>query len=113
MLFIGEKTGPSTVALYATFANRDMALLPAGLDRTGFSAISQYSYLVLFKTLRDMGIEWVDVGGSETEELTTFKRQLGATAVPSYWVVAPPGLHSASSAAVTGAIGAAAGQESP
>ena len=90
LLFIGEKTGPSTVALYATFANRDPEMLPLSVDATGFSAISQYSYLRLFKMLRTSGVEWVDVGGSETEELNKFKRQLGAQPVPSYWVVAAP-----------------------
>lgn len=96
LLFIGEKTGASTVALYATFANRDVETLGGRFDPTGFSAISQYAYLRLFKTLRAQGVEWVDVGGSETEDLNTFKRQLGAKAVPSYWVVAPPMLHAVS-----------------
>jgi hypothetical protein len=93
LLFIGEKTDASTVALYATFANRDVEALGGRFDPTGFSAISQYSYLHLFRTLRAQGIEWVDVGGSETDDLNKFKRQLGARAVPSYWVVAPPVLH--------------------
>jgi hypothetical protein len=97
LLFIGEKTGASTVALYATFANRDIETLGGRFDPTGFSAISQYSYLRLFRMLRAQGIEWADVGGSETEELNTFKRQLGAKAVPSYWVVAPPVLHASAS----------------
>jgi hypothetical protein len=89
LLFLGEQTGDSTVALYATFANRDPETLDASFDTTGFSAISQYSYLILFKMLLDIGVEWVDVGGSETHDLDKFKRQLGATEVPSYWVVAP------------------------
>ena len=89
LLFLGEHTGGSTVSLYATFANRDPETLDASFDTTGFSAISQYSYLILFKMLLDIGIEWVDVGGSETQDLDKFKRQLGATEVPSYWVVAP------------------------
>jgi hypothetical protein len=46
---------------------------------------------MLFQQLRDMGIEQVDVGGSETEDLDKFKRQLGAAEVPSHWVVAPLG----------------------
>ena len=89
LLFLGEKTGANTVALYATFANRDAETLDPGIDTTGFSAISQYSYLLLFKMLIDMGIEYADVGGSETEDLDKFKRQLGAAEVPSFWVVAP------------------------
>ncbi|MGH8553107.1 MAG: hypothetical protein ACRERS_07415, partial [Methylococcales bacterium] len=78
LLFIGEKTDAVTVALYATFANRDRNSLDEAIDATGFSAISQYAYLTLFKVLHDMGIVWVDLGGSETEELNNFKRQLGA-----------------------------------
>lgn len=93
LLFIGEKTDATTVALYATFANRDQETLDARIDPTGFSAISQYAYLILFRTLRDIGVEWADVGGSETEDLNKFKRQLGATAEPSYWVMATPELH--------------------
>lgn len=89
LLFLCEKTDAKTVAMYATFANRDQDMLPAAIDPVGFSGISQYSYLVLFQQLRDMGIEQVDVGGSETEDLNKFKRQLGAVEVPSYWVVAP------------------------
>ena len=96
LLFIGEKTGASTVALYATFANRDQDTLDPHIDPTGFSAISQYAYLVLFSVLRDMGIQYVDVGGSETDDLNKFKRQLGAMPVPSYWAVALPALHAAS-----------------
>jgi hypothetical protein len=99
LLFIGEKTGPSTVALYATFANRDQKVLGGRFEATGFSAISQYAYLTLFQMLRHTGIEWVDVGGSETDDLNQFKRQLGAREEPSYWVVAPPALHPVSSSA--------------
>jgi len=91
LLFLCEKTDAKTVAMYATFANRDQDMLPATIDPTGFSGISQYSYLMLFQQLRDMGIEQVDVGGSETEDLDKFKRQLGAAEVPSHWVVAPLG----------------------
>ncbi|MGV3590398.1 MAG: hypothetical protein ACO1PZ_01840 [Gammaproteobacteria bacterium] len=89
LLFLCEKTDAKTVAMYATFANRDQDMLPPALDPVGFSGISQYSYLMLFQQLRDMGIEQVDVGGSETEDLNKFKRQLGAAEVPSHWVVAP------------------------
>lgn len=91
LLFLGEKTDATTVAMYATFANRDQDMLPVTVDPVGFSGISQYSYLMLFQQLRDLGIEHVDVGGSETEDLNKFKRQLGASEVPSFWVVAPPG----------------------
>jgi hypothetical protein len=91
LLFLGEKTAEKSVALYATFANRDQEKLDVTMDPVGFSAISQYAYLMLFSQLRDLGIEQVDVGGSETYDLNKFKRQLGAHEVPSYWVVAPRG----------------------
>jgi hypothetical protein len=90
MLYIGEKTAANTVALYATFANRDTDILGPCFDTSGFSAISQYCYLTLFKTLYDMDVKWVNVGGSETEELNKFKRQLGAQYQASYWVVKGP-----------------------
>lgn len=95
LLFLGEKTDATTVALYATFANRDQETLDSRIDPVGFSGISQYAYLVLFQMLRDQGILSVDVGGSETEDLNKFKRQLGASEVPSYWVIAQPQLHAA------------------
>ncbi len=109
LLFIGEKTDAFTVALYATFANRDQDTLGGAFDPTGFSAISQYVYLVLFKALRDAGIVWVDVGGSETEDLNRFKRQLGARAEPSYWVVGAPDLN----AMMPGDVGPLAGIMQP
>jgi len=93
LLFLGEKTNTTTVALYATFANRHSAVLDSCVDPTGFSAISQFAYLLLFRSLREHGIDWVDVGGSETLSLDTFKRQLGATQRVTRWVVAPPDLH--------------------
>ena len=77
-----------------------MRLRGGAFDPTGFSAISQYAYLRLFQILRDRGVEWVDVGGSETEDLNRFKRQLGAGAVPSHWVVAVPELHAVASVTV-------------
>jgi hypothetical protein len=94
LLFLGEKTGADTVALYATFANRDSETLgDPSIDTTGFTAISQYSYLILFRMLIDMGITCANVGGSETEELNKFKRQLGAKEEATYWAVAPRSLH--------------------
>jgi hypothetical protein len=95
LLFLGEQTGASTMALYATFANRDPEALGGAFDPTEYSAISQYAYLALFRMLHEMGIACVNVGGSETEELDTFKRQLGARSEPSYWAVASPPLETA------------------
>ncbi len=87
MLFIGEKTAKDTLALYATFALRDTDVLPENTDTSGFSAISQYVYLSLFKDLIKTGIKRVNVGGSETDDLDKFKRQLGAKYEASYWAV--------------------------
>lgn len=88
-LFIGAKTDAHTLALYATFALRDVDILPETIDSSGFSAISQFIYLRLFKSLITQGINAVNVGGSETEDLDRFKRQLGARHQPSFWVVKP------------------------
>lgn len=87
MLFIGEKTAPDTLALYATFALREPAILPPEIDAGGFTAISQYAYLRLFQSLYEDGVRWVNVGGSETRDLDRFKRQLGARHEPTHWVV--------------------------
>jgi hypothetical protein len=87
MLFIGERTGPATVALYATFTRRTPDPLDATIDPTGYSAAPQYCYVRIFQELREMGIEHADLGGSETERLDRFKQQLGARNLPTYWVV--------------------------
>jgi hypothetical protein len=87
MLFIGEKVNSDTVALYATFALRDDQIISPKYDPTGFTAISQYSYLRIFDLLHKNGIRYVDLGGSEVEDLDRFKRQLGAKEVRTYWLV--------------------------
>ena len=87
-IFIGENISADMVALYTTFANRDTSILGTRFNPIGFSALSQYCYLALFKILYDMGVKWVNLGGSEIKDLNTFKRQLGAQHEPSYWVVA-------------------------
>jgi hypothetical protein len=89
MLFLGERTGETTVALYATFALRSTSILESEVSTTGFSAISQYAYLRVFHELMASGMTHVDLGGSETEDLDDFKRQLGSRVVDSYWVVRP------------------------
>lgn len=86
-LFIGERTGPGTVALYATFTRRSPGPLEGRVDLTGFTAAPQYAYLRVFEELQGMGVEFADLGGSETEPLDRFKAQLGAKEVPTYWVV--------------------------
>ena len=87
MLFIGEAVGYQTVALYATFALREPEFLPEGADTKGFTAISQYCYLRIFEDLLGHGIHRVNVGGSETHDLNTFKRQLGAEFQETCWVL--------------------------
>jgi hypothetical protein len=93
-LFVGEKLTPKTFALYTPFTVRDpqavlpsFGLVPETEFAKGFTAISCYAYLRLFSELRREGIQKVHFGGSETADLNRFKRQLGATNVPSYWAV--------------------------
>jgi hypothetical protein len=87
MLFIGEKVYGDTVALYATFALRDDRIIPQNYNPTGFTAISQYSYLRIFDLLYRNGIKYADLGGSEVKDLDRFKRQLGAKEIKTYWLV--------------------------
>ena len=91
LFYMGEKTASDTLALYATFASRDTCLLTENIDPQGFTAISQYVYLTLFGSLYREGIRRVNLGGSETEDLNKFKRQLGASCEMSYWVVRDTG----------------------
>lgn len=86
-LFLGEKIGKETVALYATFALRNEIEIREKFNPTGYSAISQYSYIKMFDLLNKGGYKYVDLGGSEVESLNTFKRQLGANEKMTYWVV--------------------------
>lgn len=86
-LFIGERTGPETVSLYATFTRRSPGPLEGRLDLTGFTAAPQFAYLRIFRELQEMGVSYADLGGSETEPLDRFKAQLGAQESMTYWVV--------------------------
>jgi hypothetical protein len=86
-LFIGERTGPDTVSLYATFTRRSPGPLEGQLDLTGFTAAPQFAYLRIFQELDEMGVRFADLGGSETEPLDRFKAQLGARELMTYWVV--------------------------
>ena len=86
-LFLGEKIGKETVALYATFALRNEFEIRERFNPTGYSAISQYSYIKMFDLINKGGYKYVDLGGSEVESLNTFKRQLGASDKITYWGV--------------------------
>ncbi len=85
--FMGEKIDENTIALYATFALRNKDTIKNNLDIAGFTAISQYTYIRIFNLIKKLGYKYVDVGGSEVEDLNRFKRQLGATVRNTYWVV--------------------------
>lgn len=86
-LFIGEKIGTDTMALYATFALRNEPCISEKFDPTGYTAISQYSYIRIFELLSKRGYKYADLGGSEVEDLNDFKRQLGANEKMTYWAV--------------------------
>mgnify|MGYP001557905263 CR=1 FL=1 len=86
-LFMGEKIDKDTVALYATFALRNEPSVKERFDSIGYSAISQYTYISIFDLLRKRGYKYVDLGGSEVEDLNDFKRQLGASEIMTYWAV--------------------------
>lgn len=85
-LFIGEVIGEKNVALYATFATRNIELKD-DVNTIGFSAISQYCYVRIFSMLQKEGIKFADLGGSELDELNTFKKQLGAVLIDTYWAI--------------------------
>lgn len=89
LFYAGERIDETTMALYANFSNRNPDILPEGIDPKGFSALSQYSYVRVLAELKRRGITHVNLGGSETLDLDTFKRQLGAREVPSHWVFKP------------------------
>lgn len=88
-VFLGERTGIAAGALYLTITCRDNGILPSiGVeDDTGFSAISQYTFARVFEAAYRRGWENIDLGGSETEDLDRFKRQMGASFHPSQWAV--------------------------
>lgn len=86
-LFMGERIDSDTAALYATFALRNEPSIKDKFDPVGYSAISQYTYIRIFDLLEKMGYKYVDLGGSEVEDLNDFKRQLGANEIMTYWAV--------------------------
>lgn len=89
-VFLGEQLGPSTGGLYCTISNRDSmgAMNTFGLlDDQGYSALGQYAYARLFAAVRELGWRNVDLGGSETPELDSFKQQLGCREFATAWRV--------------------------
>jgi hypothetical protein len=87
-LFIGERISDDCVALYATLAMTKK--VPNELNANyakGYTALSQYCYIKIFDILSSHGINYVDLGGSESEELNTFKRQLGAKEKKTFWAI--------------------------
>jgi hypothetical protein len=88
-VFIGEKLSDTRFGLYTAFTLREKELINLEFkDRTGFSAISMYAYIELFKKLSEKGVEEVHLGGSELPDLNIFKRRLGAKiGDPTYWAV--------------------------
>jgi hypothetical protein len=89
-IFLGEKTGESSGGLYCSITNRSpenlLRTLPDA-DLTGFTALPQYSLARLFGELECCGWKSVDLGGSETEDLDRFKRQMGAEELKTTWRV--------------------------
>jgi len=89
-VFLGERLGPSSGALYCTITLRDPApvLQEFGLsDDVGFTALNQGGLARLFGDLRRLGWKSVDLGGSEIRKLDYFKEQMGCELLPSTWRV--------------------------
>ena len=85
MLFIGERTGKNSAALYACFALRGIDL-PEEAQKDYDNGISPYSYAEVFVEMQKASIKTVDVGGSENG-LDQFKKEkLMAKEVKTYWV---------------------------
>ena len=69
------------------FKEQSIMELKEDINHIGFSAISQYCYVRIFSMLQKEGIKFADLGGSELEELNTFKKQLGAVLIDTYWAI--------------------------
>jgi hypothetical protein len=87
-VFLGERTGKVSGALYLNVARRDRAVLEqlGCCDAAGFSAISAFFHAQLFARLIARGWLTLDLGGSETASLDRFKQTLGAATLVSKWV---------------------------
>lgn len=93
-IFVGEYLSDTTFSIYTPFTIRDINLLPKKLiskikDATGFTSISSFAYIKLFAELSKQKIQYVDLGGSEIQDLNKYKRQLGAQNTPNYWIYSP------------------------
>lgn len=89
-VFLGERTGSETGGLYCSITNRNPRHLSSQIpnaELTGFTALPQYALASLFGELQTRGWKHVDLGGSETEELDRFKRQMGAVMYETTWRV--------------------------
>jgi len=88
--FVSERIGNQAMAGYATITLRDPdILLELGLnpEARGFSAISVASLIHYIENIRDAGLSYFHVGGSETKDLDDMKRRLGAAEDKTYWCV--------------------------
>ncbi len=88
-VFLGERVGVTRGGLYLTIVRRGPAIFDGLAIETprGFTAIGQYVWSRMFFRAWRMGWREVDVGGSETESLDNFKRQLGCQECPTRWAV--------------------------
>ncbi len=89
-VFLGERTGSDSGGLYCSVTNRNSSHLSAYIpnaDLTGFTALPQHALATLFGELQRRGWRHVDLGGSETEDLDRFKRQMGARMHETTWRV--------------------------
>ncbi|KKT35837.1 MAG: hypothetical protein UW24_C0003G0038 [Parcubacteria group bacterium GW2011_GWA2_44_12] len=90
MLFIGEKISDNTCSLYATFTMRNPSNLPPSINPLGYTGVASYAYARILALLERHGIEYVDIGGSETKSMDSAKERRGAVAKESYWAVYIP-----------------------
>src|SRR3989338_118348 len=93
-VFVSERTGQKSIAMFSTIVVRDMEYLMKELGITiedeksdGLSAIPSFMLLSFLKQLQDRGFEIVYLGGSEVADLNKAKIRLGAENDPTYWVV--------------------------
>jgi hypothetical protein len=95
---IGSPNGARTCGNYAGITTYDPVVLE-GLPikgeteeekLRGFNRISTYANGQVFHALHGMGVDVVKVGGSETKDLDSGKRKLGAEAEWTDWLVRHP-----------------------
>jgi hypothetical protein len=90
-VFLGERTGPFRGGLYCSITNRSpqyfRTIFREEPDLTGLTALPQYALACVFGLMTKRGWLEVDLGGSETQELDRFKRQMGAKRLDTTWMV--------------------------